>query len=311
MATAAYNATISVTSQPSIAFTYSAPPDGATSTSDQLTYSITDTTKRFFDRDVAPVIQARYDEQQSITITGTPTGGTFVLAFGGQNTTALNWNCSAADMQTALQALSSIGANNALVTGGPGPGTAFTVEFTGTMGYASQALITLHTNSLTGGSSPSVAIARVKAGSTWTTITTGFTLYKIYARVVFAVAQAATTQVRFYRFNYYVIASLANAKTAEFAGKVATDDVTTFNTSGEESSIVTTRSGTLKLGTVKIDQTRAKSLQARDLLVLEFSIAGDDYAGYYYASDLDLKADPKKAITEDLTLLLTDEFYSA
>lgn len=306
MATAAYNATISVTSQPSIAFT-----DEATTTSDQLTYSITNTAKKFFDRDVAVVVQAEYDEIQTVTITGTPTGGTFVLRFGGQNTTALNWNCSSSDMQTALRALSSITGSNVIVTGGPGPGTPFIVEFTGTMGYASQALITLQTNSLTGGSSPSVTITEFEAGSTWTTITSGFTLYRVYARAVFAVAQAATTQVRFHSGSYFVIASLANAKTAEFAGKVATDDTTVFNTAGEESVIPTTRGGTLKLGTVKVDQVRAKSLQARDLLVLDFSIAGDDYAGYYYASDLDLKSDPKKAITEDLTLILTDEFYSA
>lgn len=307
MATAGYNATIRATSQPSVAFT-----DEATSTSDQLTYSITNTAKQFFDRDVAVVTQARYDELQSVTITGTPTGGTFVLRFGGQNTSALNWNCTASQMQTALQALSSIGSGNALVTGGPGPGTAFQVEFTGTLGYASQALITLQTNSLTGGSSPTVAIAEVKAGSTWTTITSGFTLYKVYARAVFTIAQAATTQVRFHSGNYYVITTIGNAANGEFAGKVATDDTTVFSTDGSESSIPTTFSGMLKFSTFHISSARVISLKARDLLILDVQESGGDvYTGYCWATDSNIKIDPKKANREDLTFKLTDEFYSA
>jgi hypothetical protein len=306
MATAAYSATLRVTSQPSIAFT-----DEATSTSDQLTYPISNTAKQFFDPKVAVVVQAEFDEIQSIAFTGSPTGGTVVFRFGGQNTSPLNWNCTASQMQTALQALSSIGAGNVLVSGGPGPGTAFTVDFTGALGYASQSLITLQTNSLTGGTSPNVAIAEVKAGATWATISSGFTLYRVYGRAVFASAQATTTQVRFHSGSYLVVASLANAKTAELAAKVNTDDVTFLGTTGAESYIPTTRGGTLKLGTVKINQARAASLQARDLLVLDFSIAGDDYAGYYYATDSDLKSDPKKAITEDLTFMLTDEFFAS
>jgi len=305
MATAGYNATIRATSQPSVAFT-----DEATSTSDQLTYSISNAAKQFFDRDVAVVTQARYDELQSITVTGTPTGGTFVLRFGGQNTSAIAYNASASAVQTALQALSSIGSGNALVTGANGG--PWTVDFTGTLGYASQALITLQTNSLTGGSSPSVAIAEVQAGSTWTTITSGFTLYKVYARVVFTVAQASTTQVRFHSGSYYVITTIGNAANGEFAGKVATDDTTVFSTDGSESSIPTTFSGTLKFSTFHISSARVKSLKARDLLILDVQESGGDiYTGYCWATDSNIKIDPKKANREDLTFKLTDEFYSA
>lgn len=305
MATAGYNATIRATSQPSVAFT-----DEATSTSDQLTYSITNTAKQFFDRDVAVVTQARYDELQSVTVTGTPSGGTFVLRFGGQNTSAIAYNASASAVQSALQALSSIGSNNALVTGANGG--PWTVDFTGTLGYTSQSLITLQTNSLTGGSSPSVAIAEVKAGSTWTTISSGFTLYKVYARVVFTVAQATTTQVRFHSGNYYVISTIGNAANGEFAGKVATDDTTVFSTDGSESSIPTTFSGTLKFSTFHISSARVISLKARDLLILDVQESGGDvYTGYCWATDSNIKIDPKKANREDLTFKLTDEFYSA
>jgi hypothetical protein len=304
---AGYNTVVSVTSGSPISLT-----DEATSTSDQLTYSITNTAKRFFDPDTAVVVQARYDEIQSVTITGTPTGGTFVLRFGGQNTSALNWNCTASQMQTALQALSSIGSGNALVTGGPGPGTAFTVEFTGTLGYASQALITLQTNSLTGGSSPSVAIAEVKDGSTWTTITSGFTQYNVYARVVFASAQAASTQVRFHSGAYFVFATLAYAANAEISDKMNMDDVTVFSTTGVENNIPTTQATTFKFDTVHYNSDRVKSLKARERLIIDVTMpTGDIYAGYCWTTDSNIKTEPKKANREALTFLLTDEIYAA
>jgi hypothetical protein len=305
MAIAGYNATIRATSQPSIAFT-----DEATSTSDQLTYSITNTAKQFFDRDVSVVTQACYDELQTITVTGSPTGGNFVLRFGGQNTSTIAYNASASAVQTALQALSSIGSGNALVSGANGG--PWTVDFTGTLGYASQSLITLQTNGLTGGSSPSVSITESKAGSTWTTITSGFTLYRVYARAVFTVAQASTTQVRFHSGNYYAIITIGNAANGEYAGKVATDDTTVFSTDGSEASIPTTFSGTFKFSTFHISSARVKSLKAYDLLILDVQDSGGDvHTGYCYATDSNIKLDPKKANREDLTFLLTDEFYSA
>lgn len=150
-------------------------------------------TKRYWDRTASWTVQAEYDEVQTITITGTPTGGTFILRFGGQNTSALNWNATASQVQTALQALSSIGAGNALVTGGPGPGTAFTVEFTASLGFASQALITLQTNSLTGGTSPNVSITRAQGGATWTTQTGNYTIQYVGGKVAFTVPFLGTS----------------------------------------------------------------------------------------------------------------------
>jgi hypothetical protein len=157
-----------------------------------------------------------------------------------------------------------------------------------------------------------VAIAEVKAGSTWTTITSGFTLYKVYARAVFAVAQATTTQVRFHSGSYCVITTIGNAANGEFSGKVATDDTTVFSTDGSESSILTTFSGMLKFSTFHISSARVISLKARDLLILDVQESGGDvYTGYCWATDSNIKIDPKKANREDLTFKLTDEFYSA
>jgi hypothetical protein len=305
--TAGYNTVISVISGLPIALT-----DEATSTSDQLTYSITDTTKRFLDLDTAVVVQARYNERQSVTITGTPTGGTFVLRFGGQDTSALDWNCTYSQMQSALEALSSIGSGNVVVTGGPGPGTAFAVEFHGTMAYASQALITLQTNSLTGGTTPSVAIAEIKDGATWATISTGFTAYRVYARVVFTVAQAASTQVRFHSASYFVFAALAQASSADISDKMNMDDVTVFSTTGVESNVPMTDAVSFKFDTVYYNIDRVTDLKDRDRLIVDVVLpTGDKYAGYCWTTDSNIKSEPKKAVRESLTFQLTEEIYRA
>jgi hypothetical protein len=53
----------------------------------------------------------------SQTIIVRPTsGGTYTLSYGGQTTSALAWNASAATVQTALRGLSTIGAGNVTVT---------------------------------------------------------------------------------------------------------------------------------------------------------------------------------------------------
>lgn len=56
-------------------------------------------------------------EVQQIALDPTTHGGTFTLSFGGQTTVALAYNISAADLQTALEALSSIAPGDIVVTG--------------------------------------------------------------------------------------------------------------------------------------------------------------------------------------------------
>ena len=111
----------------------------------------------------APV--AGTDEVQTITVTGTPTGGSFRLAFEGLRTASIAYNADAAAVDTALEALGSIGAGNVTVAGGPLPGAAVTVTFTGNLGKkAIGSLIALYSNSLTGGTNPTVTIAETTAG---------------------------------------------------------------------------------------------------------------------------------------------------
>lgn len=103
------------------------------------------------------------DAQQSVTITGSPTGGTFTLTFGGQTTTALPYNASASQVQSALAALSSVNGTWNVKVGNPFG--YHIVTFIHGLGSAPQTLMTA-SSSLTGGSSPSVAVAHVTLGET-------------------------------------------------------------------------------------------------------------------------------------------------
>jgi hypothetical protein len=71
------------------------------------------------------------NEQQTVTISGTPTGGTFTLTFNGQTTTAIAYNAISSVVLSALIALSNIRTGDVTVTGGPGPGTPYVVTFAG------------------------------------------------------------------------------------------------------------------------------------------------------------------------------------
>lgn len=88
---------------------------------------------------------------QSVTITGKPTGGTFTLAYNGQTTAAIAFDADATAVESALQALSTIGIGAATVTGASkGP---FTVYIDG-----GQTIALIAVASFTGGTTPSVQI---------------------------------------------------------------------------------------------------------------------------------------------------------
>src|SRR6266851_2233169 len=92
------------------------------------------------------------DNVQQVQLTGSPTGGTFTLTFNGQTTSAIAYNASAATVQSALQALSTIGSGNALVA--QASGLSWNVRFASTLAGSVQAAITGNGSGLTGGSSP-------------------------------------------------------------------------------------------------------------------------------------------------------------
>lgn len=98
---------------------------------------------------------------QTVTISGTPTGGTFVLVYGDQATTDIAYNAIGTTVQAALQALTSIGANNVTVSGAAGG--PYTVTFTGTL--ANQPITLLNaTGNFTGGTTPAITVAMTTPG---------------------------------------------------------------------------------------------------------------------------------------------------
>ncbi len=95
---------------------------------------------------------------QTVSVTGNPTGGDFTLSFGGQTTSAINYNAAASTVQTALRALSSVPTGEITVTGTPG---SYTVVLSGSLAQNTPqggAVITANGTGLTGGSDPDVAV---------------------------------------------------------------------------------------------------------------------------------------------------------
>jgi hypothetical protein len=111
-------------------------------------------------------IEAGVNEVQTIALTGTPTGGTFTVVVLGQTTAAIAFNANAAAVQTAINnALAALGSTwTVTVTAGPLP-AAVTVTFDGAgVSGRNQPQMSLGTNSLTGGTSPTAAFATTTPG---------------------------------------------------------------------------------------------------------------------------------------------------
>ncbi len=102
-------------------------------------------------------------EIQTVTITGTPTGGTFTLTLDGETTAAIAYNAAASAVQTALENLSNVDPGDVTVTGGPGPGTPYSVTFGGARVGANVPQMTA-SGSFTGGTSPAVAVTTATGG---------------------------------------------------------------------------------------------------------------------------------------------------
>jgi hypothetical protein len=103
-------------------------------------------------------------ETQNVTITGTPTGGTFTLTFNNLTTAAIAYNATAAQVASALQALANVGPVGCACFSGPLPGANVLVQFIGAL-FGPQPLMTANGAALTGGSSPTVTVVRLTVGT--------------------------------------------------------------------------------------------------------------------------------------------------
>jgi hypothetical protein len=152
------------------------------------------------------------------------------------------------------------------------------------------------------------------SGTTWTPISNGFTLRYVGAKVIFTSAQAPTLLVRLASGKYFPYATVGQANTAEFSGKVSLEDSSNFDDSatGAKTFVPTLMEAELKCGTFWLNHTRVQNLQDRDLLIGSFVLpTGKRLEGYMWTAECGIKADVGSLVTQDLTFQLTDEFFRA
>jgi hypothetical protein len=104
-------------------------------------------------------------EVQRLTLTGSPTGGTFKLRFGSATTAGtLPYNASAAAIQTALRALSTVGSAGVTCSGGALGSAPVDVTFGGILGRRDVPPIQVVAASFAGGTSPALTQSTVTPG---------------------------------------------------------------------------------------------------------------------------------------------------
>lgn len=102
---------------------------------------------------------------QTLSVTGTPTGGTIPVTYAGRTTpVGIAFNSTSAAAQTILEALPNIGTGNILVGGGPLPATPLTLTFQGTLQKRPIALAVASSALLTGGTTPTATITTTTPG---------------------------------------------------------------------------------------------------------------------------------------------------
>jgi Flp pilus assembly protein TadG len=101
---------------------------------------------------------------QSVTMNGSPTGGTFTLTFNGSTTAPIPYNASASAVQSALASLASVGGN----TNNDGtsnvkvllnPDSSYTMYFQNALANQTLQVMTSNSTLLTGGSSPVATVS--------------------------------------------------------------------------------------------------------------------------------------------------------
>lgn len=105
-----------------------------------------------------PIAGAGTAGVQVVTISGTPTGGSFTLTYNGQTTAPIVYNAATTAVTSALVALSTVGAGNATTSGSAGG--PYTITFNASIGQYTL----IASSALSGGSSPSIAVSTTTPG---------------------------------------------------------------------------------------------------------------------------------------------------
>lgn len=101
-------------------------------------------------------------EVQTLTESGTITGGTYTLVYDGLTTANIAFNATAAAVQAALEALANVEPGEIVVTGGPVDTTPLTLTFAGGK-QGNQPQITANVGNLTG-TTPGITAATTTPG---------------------------------------------------------------------------------------------------------------------------------------------------
>ncbi len=171
--------------------------------------------------DIIRLDNTEQDEVQTITISGTPTGGTFQLEFMGYKTGNLAYNALGTAVQSALELLSTIGTGGVTVSGSAGG--PYSVTFADQLGGTNVPKI-IATHAFTGGTTPGISVAVTTEGfgqydahANWTDLGStkgGITVLRNNAEETFDVDQILSD-----------IYSQPNAWTQTVAASVATVDL--------------------------------------------------------------------------------------
>jgi len=117
-----------------------------------------------FDTDTNAEIDAGVSSIQRLTFPTLPEAGTFTLDFAGEVTAALNWDATAAQIQTALENLVNIGPGNVDATGNVQDGQV-DIEFIGTLAEEPQTALTISANALTSSEETEISCLGDSSGS--------------------------------------------------------------------------------------------------------------------------------------------------
>jgi hypothetical protein len=109
------------------------------------------------------------NEIQTLSMTGTPNGGTFTLTFDSKTTEAIAYNATANDVRLALVGLDGVANQDVACAGGDLPDNDITITFQGQYTGTEVELLT-STDSLTGGTTPATSITATTTGSTTTSL---------------------------------------------------------------------------------------------------------------------------------------------
>lgn len=108
-------------------------------------------------------------EVQTLSKTGTVSGGTFTLTFMGETTATIAYNAANSAVQSALEALPNIAPGDITLGGGPVNTTPVTITFGGQYASADVPLIISDSTSLTGGGT--YGVVQTTAGAPLSTTT--------------------------------------------------------------------------------------------------------------------------------------------